>query len=60
MAQSRDQALHHPTDMAWGAVRFSAKSTCDADVREYVSTGFETAQDFLSLIDGALRKKLDQ
>lgn len=58
MAQSPVQAVNYPMDMALGAARAAGRLNCDARARESVSIGFEKARDFLSLIDGELRKPL--
>jgi len=51
------EALSYTKEMAFGAIRFSAQSTCDSSAEKRVNLGFETAKSFQSLIDGELRKE---
>ena len=60
MARTLEEAVRYPRDMASATIRFSATLDCAAAVvRERVRTGFATAQNFMSLIDGELKKKLE-
>ena len=58
MARNPAEAIDYPKDMVRGAMRFAVQLNCDARAREGVSSGFETARDFMSRIDGELRKPL--
>ncbi len=53
---SANEALKYTKDMASGAIRYASVSSCDSVARDRVNSGFKTAQDFMSLIDGELEK----
>jgi hypothetical protein len=60
MVRNSDEALSYPRDMALGTKRFSDKSICDSVAEKRVHLGFETAKNFMSLIERELRKEVGQ
>jgi hypothetical protein len=60
MVMSPTKALSYPRDMAFGAKRFSGMSNCESTAKDRVNIGFDTAKNFMSLIDSELRKEVPQ
>ena len=60
MIRNPTEALNYVREMVLGTIRFSKKSSCDAVARERTNTGFDTAKNFMSLIDKELRKEVSQ
>jgi hypothetical protein len=56
MIQNSTDASNYVKEMVLGTIRYSKKSSCDAVATERTNVGFDTAENFLSLIDNELRK----
>jgi len=60
MVQEPDKTSSYVKDMVLGSMRYAKASPCDAAAKERTALGFDTAKQFLPLIDGELQKEASQ
>lgn len=56
MVVNPTEALNYSKEMAMGAIRYAGVSDCDSTAQDRVNKGFDTANNFMSLIDDELKK----
>ena len=60
MIQNTTDASNYVNEMVLGTIRYSKNSSCDAVASVRTNAGFDTAENFLSLIDKELRKEASE
>ena len=54
---SSTEALNYAKEMVLGTIRYAGVSECDSAAKDRVNKGFETAENFMSIIDSELKKE---